>query len=103
MPHAPQFAGSSFVSAQNDESPFVHIVSGAAHVVTHMLALHASPAAHVVPHAPQFLLSRLTSMHVEPHIICPFGQPTWASGVVLVAAVPHAARKRVMMIVACLI
>jgi hypothetical protein len=94
MPHAPQFAGSSFVSAQKEESPFVHFMSGAAHVASHMPALHTSPAPHAVAHAPQFALSCMGSTQVMPHSICPVGQP-WspASGDMEVAAVPHAATK----------
>jgi hypothetical protein len=91
LPHDPQFAGSCIVSAQNDESPVEHIMSGAAHVAPHMPALQAVPAPHVLPHEPQFALSVLVFTHLSPHMVVPVAQATIpASGLAGADAAPHA-------------
>lgn len=40
----------------------------------HLPALHVSPPSHSCSHAPQFLGSAESSVHVPLHLVCPPGQ-----------------------------
>jgi hypothetical protein len=53
VPQAPQFCGSSFVSAQIEPQSFVPPPQ----LVPHLPCEQSSPLGHAVPHAPQFALS----------------------------------------------
>ena len=65
MPHAPQFVGSTRVSAQYE--PAEQNVRPAPQKLWHVEPWHALPAAHAAPHAPQFVGStRVSAQYVEP-------------------------------------
>jgi hypothetical protein len=51
------------------------------HAPVLQVACECIPAGHALSHAPQFAISPLTSMHVEPHILCvPVQPPVSRSG-----------------------
>jgi hypothetical protein len=45
----------------------------------HAPAVQISPDAHDLPHAPQFLPSRVTSTQIAPHLVVPVGHPLGTS------------------------
>jgi hypothetical protein len=52
----------------------LHSVSPAGHVVVQTPLAHACPAAHTLPHPPQFALSVLVFAHAWPQSVSPAEQ-----------------------------
>lgn len=71
MPHAPQFAGSLFVSTQR----FPHCVVPPPHEESHLPFEQNSLGAHAVPHAPQFAGSKSVTVQTPLQSVAP--GPHW--------------------------
>jgi hypothetical protein len=72
LPHEPQFEESLVVSMHAAAPPSPpHEVRPAPHVVPHMLPVHVSPAAHLLPQPPQLFGSTVVSKQDMPHIVVP--------------------------------
>lgn len=67
LPHAPQFAGSTFVSTH----ALPHAVVPPEQLPPHTAFEHTCPAAHAMPQPPQFAGSTLVSTHALPHFTVP--------------------------------
>ena len=66
VPHVPQLTGSDERSAQ----ALSHMIWPVAQGAVQRPARQVSPLEQADPHAPQFALSLLRSLHVDPHNIC---------------------------------
>jgi hypothetical protein len=65
IPQEPQFDVSPAVATH--EPP--QFTFGAVHVKVHVPDSHVCPVGQVLPHAPQFALSEVTSTHAAPHVV----------------------------------
>ena len=75
-PHAPQLAGSSFVSTQS----VPHVVVPPPHDRAHVPSEQTSPVAHAWLHEPQFVTSWDRLVHAPPHDVWAFGHAVVESG-----------------------